>query len=144
MIKTIFENNAVCFKKDDINNIIFINCLKSEFIDEDYVDYHKALLEIYDEYEKKKVKFCLIFDITKLGMFALAHSKTEANFFNDLKSRTKEIVTATCVITDSVIIRNSINFFLNIFSSVIPYRIVYSIKEAIEFIKGHKEIVYSK
>lgn len=140
MIKTIFKNKIFSFKLDDINNIVFVNCISNDYSENDYENYHKVLLKIYEEFEKKKVKFCLIFDTTELGVNAVSYAKSEALFFNKLESRTKDIVTAICVITNSTIVKNSINFFINIFSSVIPYKIVYNIQEAFEFLKEHKKI----
>jgi len=139
MLKTIYKSDVVIFKQDTINHIIFINCIKDSFTEKEYEEYHEALLQVYSNYEKINTKFFFIFDINKLGMYSLTFSKAEANFFNKLEPRTEKIVHAMCTITESTIIKNSINFFIGLFSSVVPIKIVSDIEEAINFINSLKK-----
>lgn len=134
MLDTIFKNKLVSFKRDKINDIIFINCLKKDFTSEEISDYHKAYLKMYDKFEKKDKKVFLIFDISCLGMNCIKFAKYEGEFLNTIKKRTEKIVHATCTITSSSLIKNAFNMYIKIYGDVVPSKIVYDIEEAILFI----------
>lgn len=136
MLETIFKNSVVSFKRDKVNNIIFINCLKDKFNKNQIDEYHASLLKVYDKYEKKNKKFFIIFDLTKLGMNALAFSKLEAQFLKNIEKRTEKNIHAMCIITDSVIIKNGVNAMISIFGAIVPTKIVYNIGEAITYLNS--------
>jgi hypothetical protein len=136
MLETIYKNSIVSFKRDKINNIIFINCLKEKFTNNEIDEYHKAYLKVYEKYEKKNLKFFIIFDLTKLGMYALTFSKSEAQFLKDIEKRTEKTVYAMCIITGSMIIKNGVNAMINLFGAIIPTKIVYSIGEAVTYLNS--------
>lgn len=136
MLETIYKNSVVSFKRDKVNNIIFINCLKDSFNENQIDEYHKALLKVYDKYEQKNKKFFIIFDLTMLGMNALAFSKSEAQFLKNIEKRTEKTVYAMCIITDSIIIKNGVNAMIGIFGAIVPTKIVYNIGEAISYLNS--------
>lgn len=136
MSETIYKNKIVSFKRDKVNNIIFIKCLSSEFTKEDIEEYHKAYLKVYDKYEKKGKKFFLIFDVTKLGSSVVSFYKYEGQFLKNIEDRTEKIVYAVITITDSVIIKKAIQAGCAIFGTIVPTKIVYDIEEAINEINA--------
>ena len=135
MIKTIFKNKAYCFKQDKKRSIIFANCITKKIDDQNFNQYHHTIEKIYSEHEKVNKKFSMILDMSELGLDAIKYGKKEAEFFNKLEPRTKVIINSICIISDSAVFRTAINFFVNIFGSVVPYKIVNNLDEALEFVE---------
>ena len=141
MIIIYYKTDKFIIKYDNINNIYLINVISSKISKDDYINYHNKILGIYNTNEIRNTKFILIIKSTNISPIKLIpFSKNEAKFFKSLEERTSKIVVCIVAITKSKIIINIVNLLVKLYGSVIPYKLVNTIDDAIIFIKKYKTI----
>ena len=102
--------------------------------DEEWKNSIKVIKHIYKLAEEKNIIFSIIFDLRLMGILSFEKINEWGNLFIEYKDKTKKYVKCTSVITDSFIIKNTLNLFFNIYTTVKPMRIVNNLDESYDFI----------
>jgi len=125
-------NNFIKFEFN--NNILILTVNKSQPTDEEWKNSIKVIKHIYKLAEEKNIIFSIIFDLRLMGILSFEKINEWGNLFIEYKDKTKKYVKCTSVITDSFIIKNTLNLFFNIYTTVKPMRIVNNLDESYDFI----------
>lgn len=127
------ENNFSKFNLD--NYILTINVKKSLPNDIEWEETINTMKDFYTAAEINDYKFSIIFDLRLMGILPLKKIRQWGDLFIDYKEKTKNHINCTSVITDSYLIKSTLNIFFSIYTTVRPMRIVNNIEESYEFIK---------
>ena len=125
-------NNFIKFEFN--NNILILTVNKSQPTDEEWKNSIKVIKHIYKLAEEKNIIFSLIFDLRLMGILSFEKINEWGNLFIEYKDKTKKYVKCSSIITDSFIIKNTLNLFFNIYTTVKPMRIVNNLEESYDFI----------
>lgn len=127
-------NNFIKFEFN--NNILILTVNKSQPTDEEWKNSIKVIKHIYKLAEEKNIIFSLIFDLRLMGILSFEKINEWGNLFIEYKDKTKKYVKCSSIITDSFIIKNTLNLFFNIYTTVKPMRIVNNLEESYDFINN--------
>lgn len=127
-------NNFLKFEFN--NNILILTVNKSQPTDEEWKNSIKVIKHIYKLAEEKNIIFSLIFDLRLMGILSFEKINEWGNLFIEYKDKTKKYVKCSSIITDSFIIKNTLNLFFNIYTTVKPMRIVNNLEESYDFINN--------
>lgn len=127
------ENNFCKFYLK--NYILTISVKTSQPADEDWDNTIKIMKSFYEAANINKFKFSIIFDLKLMGLLSYNKIKEWGDLFIDYREKTKEHIICTAIITDSFIIKNTLNLFFNIYTTVRPMKMVDNINDAYIFIK---------
>ena len=94
----------------------------------------ETMVSYYKSLEIAKSKISIIFDLKRLGLMDVSIFKEWADLFIEYKSYTEKYIHRTSIITESTIIKTSLNFFFMIYTTVRPMKMVDNEKEANEFV----------
>jgi len=125
-------NNFLKFEFN--NNILMLTVNKSQPTDEEWKNSIKVIKNIYKLAEEKNIIFSIIFDLRLMGILSFEKINEWGNLFIEYKDKTKKYVKCSSIITDSFIIKNTLNLFFNIYTTVKPMRIVNNLEESYDFI----------
>ena len=134
------ENNFSKFylNTNNLDNIIlFVNFKKQLPENNEWKETNNLIKFFYKNAENNNYKFSMIFDISNLGNIEFTKYNDWLELFNNLKEKTKKYIIKTCIITDSTILKNTINLFLMIYKPVRPMKILNNQNEALEFINNN-------
>ena len=134
------ENNFSKFylNTNNLHNIIlFINFKKQLPENNEWKETNNLIKLFYKNAENNNYKFSIIFDISNLGNIEFTKYNDWLELFNNLKEKTKKYIIKTCIITDSTILKNTINLFLMIYRPVRPMKILNNQNQALEFINNN-------
>jgi len=134
------ENNFSKFylNTNNLDNIIlFVNFKKQLPENNEWKETNNLIKFFYKNAENNNYKFSMIFDISNLGNIEFTKYNDWLELFNNLKEKTKKYIIKTCIITDSTILKNTINLFLIIYKPVRPMKILNNQNEALEFINNN-------
>ena len=126
------SNNFITFEFN--NNILMLTVNKSQPTDEEWKNSIKVIKNIYKLAEEKNIIFSIIFDLRLMGILSFEKINEWGNLFIEYKDKTKKYVKCSSIITDSFIIKNTLNLFFNIYTTVKPMRIVNNLEESYDFI----------
>lgn len=127
-------NNFIKFEFN--NNILMLTVNKSQPTDEEWKNSIKVIKHIYKLAEEKNIIFSIIFDLRLMGILSFEKINEWGNLFIEYKDKTKKYVKCSSIITDSFIIKNTLNLFFNIYTTVKPMRIVNNLEESYDFINN--------
>lgn len=127
-------NNFIKFQFN--NNILILTVNKSQPSDEEWAHSIKVIKNIYKLSEEKNIIFSIIFDLRLMGILSFEKINEWGNLFIEYKNKTKKYVKCSSIITDSFIIKNTLNLFFNIYTTVKPMRIVNNLEESYDFINN--------
>lgn len=127
-------NNFLKFEFN--NNILMLTVNKSQPTDEEWKNSIKVIKHIYKLAEEKNIIFSIIFDLRLMGILSFEKINEWGNLFIEYKDKTKKYVKCSSIITDSFIIKNTLNLFFNIYTTVKPMRIVNNLEESYDFINN--------
>lgn len=131
-----FKNNnfaEIKFK----NNILTLTVNKSQPTDKEWNNTIQMIKYIYKIAEEKNIIFTIIFDLKLMGILSFDKIKEWGDLFIEYKEKTKKYIKCTCIITDSFIIKNTLNLFFNIYTTVRPMKIVNNINDCYDFINSN-------
>ena len=134
------ENNFSKFylNTNNLHNIIlFINFKKQLPENNEWKETNNLIKLFYKNAENNNYKFSMIVDISNLGNIEFTKYNDWLELFNNLKEKTKKYIIKTCIITDSTILKNTINLFLMIYRPVRPMKILNNQNQALEFINNN-------
>ena len=134
------ENNFSKFylNTNNLDNIIlFVNFKKQLPENNEWKETNNLIKFFYKNAENNNYKFSMIVDISNLGNIEFTKYNDWLELFNNLKEKTKKYIIKTCIITDSTILKNTINLFLIIYKPVRPMKILNNQNEALEFINNN-------
>ena len=94
----------------------------------------QTMVSYYKSLEIAKSKISIIFDLKRLGLMDVSIFKEWADLFIEYKSYTEKYIHRTSIITESTIIKTSLNFFFMSYTTVRPMKMVDNEKEANEFV----------
>lgn len=126
------ENNFAKFKFDKPNLIISVK--KDGPTDEEWNWTKETMISYYKSLKISNTKISIIFDLTNLGLLNLNIYQDWANLFLEYKSYTEKYIHRTSIISDSLVIRTSLNLFFQIYTTVRPMKFVNNFKEAETFV----------
>lgn len=126
------ENNFCKYSLN--NNILLIEIKKEQPTDEEWINTINLMKSFYKLSEKKNFIFSIIFDVTKIGIIEYCKIKEWGNLFIDYKDLTKKYIKCSSIITNSFFIKNILNIFFGIYTTVKPLKMVNNIKDAYIFI----------
>tara|TARA_Y100000389_G_C17420814_1_gene496609 strand:+ start:487 stop:897 length:411 start_codon:yes stop_codon:yes gene_type:complete len=135
-MKIIFENMFVKYKFNINTNILLItikNLYPSDVEWEETIQYIKYY---YKYAEENNIIFSIIFDLRKMGLISFKQINEWGDLFISYKDKTKLYVQCSTMITDSYIIKNVLNIFFNLYTTVKPMKIVSNINDAYNFINS--------
>jgi len=126
------ENN---FCKYTLNeNILVVEIKKEQPTDEEWMNTINLMKSFYELAEIKNFIFSIIFDLTKMGILEYSKIKEWSNLFIEYKNKTKKYIKCTTIITNSLFIKNILNIFFGVYTTVKPMKMVNNIKDAYIFI----------
>lgn len=94
----------------------------------------KLMKSFYEAAEINNFEFSIIFDLKLMGILSYSKIKEWGDMFIEYKEKTKKHIKCTSIITDNFIIKNSLNLFFNIYTTVKPMKMVDNINDAYNFI----------
>jgi hypothetical protein len=126
------ENNFCKYSLN--NNILLIEIKKEQPTNEEWINTINLMKSFYELAEIKNFIFSIIFDLTKMGILEYCKIKEWSNLFIDYKDKTKKYIKCTTIITNSIFIKNTLNIFFGVYTTVKPMKMVNNIKDAYIFI----------
>jgi hypothetical protein len=135
-MKIIFENMFVKYKFNIDTNILLITIKKLYPSDTEWKETIQYIKYYYKYAEKYNIIFSIIFDLRKMGIISLEQINEWGNLFISYKEKTKICIKCSTMITDSYIIKNILNIFFNLYTTVKPMKIVSNINDAYNFINS--------
>tara|TARA_B100001094_G_C17895464_1_gene653794 strand:+ start:165 stop:569 length:405 start_codon:yes stop_codon:yes gene_type:complete len=126
------ENNFCKYTLN--NNILLVEIKKEQPTDEEWINTINLMKGFYKLAEKKNFIFSIIFDVTKIGIIEYCKILEWSNLFIDYKDLTKKYIKCSTIITNSLFIKNILNIFFGIYTTVKPMKMVGNIKDAYIFI----------
>ncbi len=114
--------------------ILIITVKKNSPTPEEWTWTKETMITYYQSLEISKTRISLIFDLKHLGLLDLGIYRDWANLFIEYKPYTKKYIYRTSLITDSAIIKTSLNLFFSIYTTVRPMKFLDSVEEAKQFV----------
>ena len=134
----IYSNDFVDIDYDKDKSIFKI-LTKKEYCS--YEEFSNVIIQLENFYEacyRTKTKFYLFIDLNKVGILPMSYIKQISDFFISKKDYTYELVICTSIILNNSAIRNIINGFFMIYTTIKPTKFVKSHQEAYEFLDSIK------
>ena len=126
------ENDFIIFQFD--KPLLLIRVKKSSPTDEEWKWTIDVMKLYYTTAEKANYRFSIIFDLAKLGLLDLKKYREWADLFIEYKELTKKYINKTSIITDNKLIKNSLNIFFNIYTTVRPMKLCENVEDAKQFV----------
>ena len=126
------ENDFVIF--NFVKPILLINIKKEAPTPAEWEWTKNTMICYYNSLEMTKSKISIIFDLNKLGLLDISIFREWSNLFIEYKSHTEKYIHRTSLITNSIIIKTSLNLFFKIYTTVRPMKFVDNFIEAREFV----------
>ena len=114
--------------------ILLITVKISQPSDQQWGNTIKHMKSFYEAAEINNFEFSIIFDLKIMGVLSYSKIKEWGDMFIEYREKTKKHIKCTSIITDNFIIKNSLNFFFNIYTTVKPMKMVDNINDAYNFI----------
>ena len=127
------ENNFSKFVFNDY--ILIITIKKSQPNDKEWLETINLTKSFYELSKINNYNFSIIFDLRLMGILSYNRIKEWSDLFIKYKDNTKKYVTCSSIITNSFIIKNSLNIFFSIYTTVKPMKMVDNLNDALNFIK---------
>jgi hypothetical protein len=112
------ENDFVCFRLE--NTTLHIQIKSKIPSDEEWNMTKQFMLSTYTAYIKSQKTFSIVCDLTCMHILPLYRISDWANLFKEKKESTKKCVEYTIFITDSTLVRTSMNIFFQLYEPVRP------------------------
>ena len=135
-MKIIFENMFVKYKLNIDTNILLITIKKLYPSDTEWEETIQYIKYYYNYAEKENLIFSIIFDLRNMGLLSFKQINEWGDLFISYKEKTKLYIKCSTMITDSYIIKNVLNIFFNLYTTVKPMQIVSNINDAYNFINS--------
>lgn len=135
-MKIIFENMFVKYKLNIDTNILLITIKKLYPSDTEWEETIQYIKYYYNYAEKENIIFSIIFDLRNMGLLSFEQINELGNLFISYKEKTQLYIKCSTIITNSYIIKNIVNIFFNLYTTVKPLKIVSNINNAYNFINS--------
>jgi len=135
-MKIIFENMFVKYKLNINTNILLITIKKLYPSDTEWEETIQYIKYYYNYAEKENLIFSIIFDLRNMGLLSFKQINEWGDLFISYKEKTKLYIKCSTMITDNYIIKNVLNIFFNLYTTVKPMQIVSNINDAYNFINS--------
>lgn len=122
-------------------NIITFTVIKNSPTREEWDTAKKNILDWYNYLENQNMKAGLVFNLLELVYINPNYLNEWKELFINNRERTKNNIIASAIIIDNTIIRQVVNLFFRMYSSIRPMRIVENIEEARNFINENTNYV---
>lgn len=126
----------VKYKLNIDTNILLITIKKLYPSDTEWEETIQYIKYYYNYAEKENLIFSIIFDLRNMGLLSFKQINEWGDLFISYKEKTKLYIKCSTMITDSYIIKNVLNIFFNLYTTVKPMQIVSNINDAYNFINS--------
>lgn len=126
----------VKYKLNINTNILLITIKKLYPSDTEWEETIQYIKYYYNYAEKENLIFSIIFDLRNMGLLSFKQINEWGDLFISYKEKTKLYIKCSTMITDNYIIKNVLNIFFNLYTTVKPMQIVSNINDAYNFINS--------
>ena len=125
-ILTIIKSNSAHIFVDTSNSILNLEILDQKFNKEEFNNLCSGLTEFFLQAYKHNLKYFLIFDVRKIGIYPLSCYEEIKKTLEALKSVLPNVLHSTCIITEPSVSSHILTFFFKIYKPVRPAKIITS------------------
>ena len=126
------------FEKGTLNIVVH----SKQPTDEEWEETKSILLSYYEAHLKEHTRFTIVCNLQNMSLLSVQRTTDWANFFIENTENTKKCIQYTIFITDSSIIRMSMNVFFNLYTPVCPLAFLNSHDDIQEWVaqNGDKDL----
>ena len=123
------------FEKSTLNIVVH----SKQPTDEEWEETKSILLSYYKAHLKEHTRFAIVCNLQNMSLLSVERTTDWANFFMENTENTKKCIQYTIFITDSSIIRMSMNVFFSLYTPVRPLAFLNSYDDIQEWVAQNKD-----